>query len=225
MKKLSRLLHALRTPGPSVTQALCIALCLGALAGCAETATKKDDPAELFREAEQEISNDHYLLAIDKLREVKNKFPYSKFAVEAQLRLGDVYFLQESYAEAAAAYEAFRDLHPKHEKVSRALFRAGKSHFLETPEEVSRDLSSAEHALLAYQEFLKRFPADPAAGEATNDMTTLRERLAEKERRVADFYFKRGNTQAARARYEHVIARYPDTLAAKHARTKLEEKK
>ena len=187
---------------------------------CSEAATKKDDPAELFKEAEQEISNDHYMLAIDKLREVKNKFPYSKYAVEAQLRLGDVYFLQESFSEAASTYEAFRDLHPKHEKVSHALFRAGKSHFNETPDEVSRDLSAANQSLRVYAEFLRKFPSDPNANEARKDVATLEERLAEKTFRIAEFYFKRKQLLAAKARYAEIIEQYPQTLVAKTAKTR-----
>ena len=62
---------------------------------------------------------------IDKLKIIKNKYPYSKYALDASLRLADVYFLQESYTEAALAYESFRDLHPKHEKVPYAMFRIG----------------------------------------------------------------------------------------------------
>ena len=87
----------------------------GALHGCAGRVVDDNDPASLLADAEDEIKSDHFQLAVDKLKEVKNKFPYSKFSIDAQLRLADVYFMQESYADAAAQYETFRDLHPKHE--------------------------------------------------------------------------------------------------------------
>ena len=60
------------------------------------------------------------------MKTIKNKFPYSNYATEAQLKIADVYYMQESYGEAAVAYEAFRDLHPKHEKVPYAMFRIGE---------------------------------------------------------------------------------------------------
>src|SRR5436305_4595321 len=85
-------------------------------AGCAGTPVDENDPASLFKDAESDIQSDHYQIAVEKLRSIKNKFPYSKYALDAQLRIADVYFLEESYAEAAAAYETFKDLHPKHEK-------------------------------------------------------------------------------------------------------------
>ncbi len=203
---------------------LIAALAAAALfAGCAETAPQKDDPAALFKEAQEEVANDHYLLAIEKLREIKNKFSYSKYAIDAQLMLGDVYFLQESYPEAASVYESFRDLHPRHEKIGHALFRIGKCYFKDTPEETSRDLASAENAIQAYREFLRRFPADALSAEARADVDALEGRLAEKERRVGDFYAKRGHVQAARSRWTKLVERFPRTGAAALARKSLEK--
>ncbi len=196
---------------------LMIMLVLLAAAGCSSVQTKSDDPALLMKEAEQEISNDHYLLALDKLREIKNKFPYSKFAVDAQLRLADVYFIQESYPEAAAAYESFRDLHPKHERVAHAFFRVAKSYFKDAPEEPTRDQSSSERAMSAYSEFLAKFPADASAAEARADLGALESRLGEKEWLVGEFYFKRGHYDAAKKRFERLIAQFPKTPAAEKA--------
>jgi len=189
---------------------------------CSSVETAKEDPAELYKEALQEIENDHYMLAIDKLREIKNKFPYSKFAIESQLKLGDVYFLQESYSEAAAVYESFRDLHPKHERVAHAMFRLGKSHFLDSPEIVSRDQASSERAIAAYNDFLVRFPNDPQSPEARGDVSKLESRLAEKEWEIGEFYFKRGKSDAAKRRFQRLVERFPKSDAAARARRHLD---
>ncbi|MFN7684394.1 MAG: outer membrane protein assembly factor BamD [Oligoflexia bacterium] len=188
------------------------------LISCSSIETQTEDPAALYKEAEDEIKNDHYLMATDKLRELKNKFPYSKYAIDAQLRLADVYFLQESYSEAAAAYETFRDLHPKHEKAAYALFRLGKSHLKDSPEEFARDQAPAERAIAAYSEFLAKYPADALAAEALSDRKLLEERLAEKEWRVGEFYQRRGYPTAAKRRYAGLAARFPKTTAGQRAR-------
>src|SRR6478736_2451275 len=83
--------------------------------GCAGKGVSEEDPASLYADAEEDIKSDHYQIAIDKLRIIKNKFPYSKYAIDSQLRIADVLFMQEAYGEAAVSYETFRDLHPKHE--------------------------------------------------------------------------------------------------------------
>jgi outer membrane protein assembly factor BamD len=194
---------------------------LGLAAGCAGKDVDESDPAALMKEAEEEIENDHFQLAVDKLRAVKNKFPYSKYAVDAQLRIADVYFLQESFAEAALAYESFRDLHPKHEKTAYAMFRIAKSYQNDMPGTVARDMTSGYRALEAYNEFAKRFPAAPEAEDARRQAADVRRVLAEKELYVAEFYFKRDDPYAAKGRFAKIVELYPETDSARIARERL----
>ena len=192
------------------------------LGGCASESVDESDPAQLYQQAEKDIGSARYQIAIDRLREVRNKFPYSKFSAAAQLRMGDVYFLQESYSEAAAAYESFRDLHPKHEKVPYALFRIGESYYNDIPSPIARDLTPAQKATDAFREFLKRFPNDENAAKAKELNAKAYSSLADKELYIADFYFREESYMAAQKRYEKVIAVYPDTDAGKKAVGKLE---
>ncbi|MCM2280008.1 MAG: outer membrane protein assembly factor BamD [Oligoflexia bacterium] len=200
---------------------LAVFCAFAALSGCAGKQVDENDPGALFKEAEEDAKSDHFQIAIDKFRMIKNKFPYSKYSVDAQLRIADIYFLQESYAEAASAYESFYDLHPKHEKVAYAMFRAAKAYFSDIPSPVSRDLISAQKALDAYNEYLGRFPSAPEATEARTDANTARRYLAEKELYIGDFYYKRDQFDAAAPRFRKVIELYPETDAAKQAQEKL----
>ncbi len=198
-----------------------LALLTLALASCAGKEVDESDPASLYSDAEEEIKNDHYQMAVDKLRVVRNKFPYSKYAIDALLRIADVYFMQESYEEAAAAYEAFRDLYPKHEKTPYAMFRVGKAYFSDIPDPVARDLTVAVRSMDAYNEFLRRFPMAPEATEARADIAQIRKFLAEKELYIAEFYFKRRFYDAAKARLEKLLEGYSDTPIAEPARVML----
>jgi outer membrane protein assembly factor BamD len=190
---------------------------IAGIAGCASQTVDENDPASLFKDAEDDIKSDHYQLAIDKLRVIRNKFPYSKYSIDAQLRIADVYFLQESYLEAAASYESFRDLHPKHEKVEYAMFRAGKAYQNDIPGAVSRDLTSAYRALDAYSAFLNMFQHSAEAPQAHKNVFDIRNALAEKELYIADFYFIRNQYESAAPRYKKILDSYPDTGAAKLA--------
>ena len=205
--------------------AIALSLLLSVSAGmisCSGKSVDQSDPGSLLKDAEDEISSDHYQVALDKLKEIKNKYPYSKFAIDAQIRIADVYYMQESFPEAALAYESFRDLHPKHEKAGYAMFRIGKSYFNDLPSTVARDLTPAAKAQDAYNAFLLRFPTAPEAEEARKDLVTVRNTLADKELYVGDFYFKRDFYESAKPRYEKVIALYPETAAAKTAKDKLD---
>jgi outer membrane protein assembly factor BamD len=194
----------------------------GVMSSCSGKQVDPSDPASLFQEAEDEIKSDHYLMALDHLRAIKNKFPYSNYSVEAQLRIADVYFLQESYPEAAASYESFRELHPKHEKVPYSMFRAAKSYFNDIPSKIARDLGAGQRALQAYAEFLAKFPNDPLAKEAREDVATVRNLLAEKEVYIGDFYSRENHYDSALGRYKKAMELYPETAAAKEAQGKVE---
>lgn len=202
---------------------LSLVLMLLLFSSCAEKKIDENDPAALFKEAEEDVKSDHYLTAIEKFRVIRNKFPYSKYSTEAQIRIADIYFIQESFLESAASYETFRDLHPKHEKVPYAMFRIGKAYFNEAPGNVARDLSTAQKALEAYSEFIKRFPQDPQAKEAQKDMVELRKKLAGKELYISEFYLKRDFPNSARPRLKKIVEHYSDTEVVPEAKNKLEK--
>lgn len=215
-------MRSLRKSHLFVLASLCFIQVLGQmLGGCAGGDINESNPDEVMKLAEKDIENDRYQLAVDKLRLVKNKFPYSNLAKEAQLRLADVYFIQESFGEAAIAYEAFKDLYPKHDKVPYAMFRIAKSHYNDVPSNIARDLSAATKALDAYTEFLRRFPTVPESAEAQKDLADCRRILSEKELYIGNFYFKRDIYGSARSRFEKLIALYPGTEASKEAQEKL----
>jgi outer membrane protein assembly factor BamD len=193
------------------------------LSGCSGKSVNESDPASLYADAEDDIKSDRYQIALEKLKTVKNKFPYSKYAIDAQLRIADLYYLQELYPEAAANYETFRDLHPKHEKAEYAMFRIAKSYFMDIPSVVARDLTPAQKAQDAYNEFLKRFPASPDTVEARKDLAKTRSLLASKELYIGDFYYKRDFYESAKARYQKIIDIYPDTDIAVNAKQKLDK--
>ncbi len=193
--------------------------------GCSSTPTAQPepDPTVLYKEAEEDFKHDHFQIAIEKFRIVKNRFPYSKVAVDAALRIGDVLFEQELFGDAALAYENFRDLHPKNERTPYAMFRIGKSYLNDTPRPVSRDIASATKAADAFGQLIRRFPDAKETQDAKVDLLDARNLLAEKEIYIGDFYVRAKETGAAKPRYQKVIDQFGDTPSAKIAQSKLEK--
>jgi outer membrane protein assembly factor BamD len=203
--------------------ALVLGIFLGAGCSSAPTTQTEPDPVVLFKEAEEDFKHDHYQIALEKYRVVRNRFPYSSVAVDASLRMGDVLFEQELFAEAAVAYETFRDLHPKHEKTSYAMYRIAKSLLNDTPHPVSRDLTSATKAVEAYRNLLRKFPDCKEAADAKKELSEARNLLAEKELYIGDYYVRQQAYAAAKPRFEKVVQNFEDTESAKVAKDKLEQ--
>jgi outer membrane protein assembly factor BamD len=201
-----------------------LALCATLLfTGCAGSKIDETDPVAVYEDAETDIHAGRYLVAIEKLRRIRSRFPYSNYSAKAQVRLGDVYFYQKSYPEAAAAYETFRSLHPRHEKAAYALFQIGESHFQASPKRVARDLSFAERSLSSFEFFLERYPQNENEEAAQKRVAQIKEMLAEKQMDIADYYYGKKRWEAAKGRYTRVINQYPNTLVAKDAKRRLDE--
>ncbi|MBU6152685.1 MAG: outer membrane protein assembly factor BamD [Bdellovibrionales bacterium] len=191
--------------------------------GCAGKTINENDPKELYEDADEDVKNDRFLLALDKLRVIKSKFSYSSYGALSQLRIGDVYFLQESYPEAASAYETFVELYPKHERAPYALFRAGESFFNDIPSTIARDLRSAESAVASFSLYLRRYPSGEHSIAALDLKKKAYNKLAEKEMEIAEFYIKRKKPASAKSRLEKILNLYTESDLASKARTLMEK--
>ena len=181
------------------------------LPGCsAETIDNDSAPEVQYTEGERLLKKDRYVEAVERFRILKSRYPYSKYAALATLKIGDVHYKEESYIEAASAYKVFRELYPKHEFAAYALYRIGESHYNEVPSSVDRDLDSANSAIDAYSQLIKDYPNEEHGKEAAKKVFELKGKLAEKEDYIANFYYKRELYQAAAGRYSYLVDNYSE---------------
>jgi outer membrane protein assembly factor BamD len=206
-------------------------LVTSALSGCSafqtnvqDTQIDQKESAKLnYDAAEAAFTAARWPEAVKYFELVKNKFPYSKYAVLSELRLADSHFAREKWLEAADAYRIFVRFHPRHEQVAYATFRVAVSHaraienniswlpFIEARE---KDQAAAKDTIRACDEFLTRFPDDQNAKEAKRLRSEARGRLAEVDLYAAAFYAERGKWQGALWRYQKVGDDYADTAQA-----------
>ena len=186
--------------------------------GCSSKKVNENDPKEMYEDAEADIKNDRYLLALDKLRVIKSKFAYTSYGALAQLKIADVYFLQESFPEAASSYETFVELYPKHEKTAYALFKEGEAQFMDIPSNIARDLRSAETAIQTFDIFVKKFPGTEYQQKALEMRQLAYDRLAEKELSIAEFYIRRKKPDAARLRLQKILDNFSQSSSAEKAK-------
>lgn len=192
-------------------------LFLSLLFSCSSAEVNPEDPASLAKDAEAYIDSSRYIIALERLQELKNRHPYSSQAIEAHLRIADVYYMQENFPEAAATYEAFRDLHPKHPKVPYAMYRAALSYYKDIPGNHARDLTPAFKAQDSFNEFLRQFPSNEYSADAREKLVEARNAIADKENYIGDFYYRRDEWESAKGRYLKVVNFYTDTKSHKHA--------
>jgi outer membrane protein assembly factor BamD len=167
------------------------------------------DAGELMSQGNENLSSGRYKDAVDAFQKIKDRFPYSKHAVNAELKMADALYLQEEYDQAFAAYDEFEKLHPKHKDMPYVIYQKGMSNFSQIK---SADREQV-HTLKAKDEFerlIKRFPRDEYANKARKNLRECLIYLAEYELYVANFYYKQGRYRAALGRYTYILNNYPD---------------
>jgi outer membrane protein assembly factor BamD len=165
----------------------------------------KDKAETYFLRGEAYLADNVYEKAIEKFSLVKNKFPYSPYAIEAELRLADTYYAKEDFVEAQRLYNTFSELHPKHVKRDYAIFKSGMSYFEILPSTIDRDLALAYKSIQEFKRLMEMYPGSPYFKDALNKYTECRIKLAEKEFYIGEFYRKQDEYLAAIQRYLGVL--------------------
>lgn len=185
---------------------------------CSTDKPKGKTEAEiLYKEAEDLIKANRYILATEKLNQIKTQHPYSFYATPAELLQADVLYLQENYVEAAAAYLLFRDFHPRHEKISYVVFRIAESYFKQIPDTIDRDLEPAIESIKYFEEVIQKYSDSSYAKKAKSRMNKANKMLMEKDIYIADFYFKTKEFSAARYWYLDIVQNHQNNKNRSHA--------
>ena len=193
-------------------------------AGCA-TSDEATKPVTYSMTAKQnyekglaELKDENYPEAQKYFQFVRSKFPFSKFAVMAELAIADTSFARGNYTEAIDSYKQFMRLHPTHERTTDgyAAYKIGQCYFKDMPDDIwllppsyEKDQSAVSDALREVDDFVKKYPDSAYVKDAQALRREALKRLVDHEVYVARFYLDRDHPKAAAMRIEGAIKRYP----------------
>jgi outer membrane protein assembly factor BamD len=214
----------------SVTALAALLLALG-LSGCAWFGSKIDPQkdwtaAEFYKAAKEEFDNHNWEAAIKLYEQLEAKFPFGRFAQQAQIEVAYAYYKQGETAQAVTALEKFVKLHPNHPNVDYALYLKALSNFKEdlgpfsrliAQDLADRDPKAARESFEGFKDLVTRFPESRYASDSRERMAYLVEALARHELHVARYYLSRGAYLAATNRAQDAITRFPNSPAHREA--------
>lgn len=153
---------------------------------------------------------------VDVFRAVIKNAPYGEYAAPAQYKIG-LYLLQkELYQEARDEFEKTRNDYPDSEWAKAAKFQIALSD--------AKRSSSAQYnqkvtatALKEFQDFVKKFPDADLSAEAKEKINALREKEAENQYLIAQFYEKQKQYDPAKVYYTAIVDKYSETAWARKA--------
>jgi outer membrane protein assembly factor BamD len=180
------------------------------LSGCAWFKPKEEKTAhELVSDGTDQFNNGNYNKAIESFEKLRDWYPFSKYAILAELKIADAYYHTKEYGEAVTAYETFENLHPRNEAIPYVIFQIGLCYY-EQIDTVDRDQTPAKNALDTFKRLIRQFPDNSYAHRAEERMKVCIKSLAGHDFYVGFFYYKNKHYKAALKRFKSVLINYPD---------------
>ena len=181
---------------------------------------------ELYDQAQSRLKSESYSTAIMSLEALESRFPFGRYAEQAQAELIYAYYMNSQFEASQSAAERFINLHPRHSHTGYAYYMKGLAAFTDDSGLFSRyfqsDLEKREVVLAQtsfdeLSEFISRYPQSNYVSHAKQRMIYLKNLLAKHEMYVADFYMQRGAYLAAIGRSKYVIEHLPNTPQTPYA--------
>ncbi|MDL2316394.1 outer membrane protein assembly factor BamD [Desulfovibrio sp. OttesenSCG-928-A18] len=198
----------------SLFRSFSLLVLLGMLSGCGlidafYLPPPEDTAQELFEAGNDAMREKDYVSASNYYSRLKDNFPFSPYAVEAELSLADCYFLDEEWGLAVDAYKEFESMHPRHQAIPYVLFNIGMANVNGYPS-IDRPTTQIEEAYSYFRRLRESFPTTEYAQVAEEKMVECRRLMAEHDLFYADFYFRMERYTSALLRYKHIIQEFPD---------------
>ncbi len=176
----------------------------------------------MYDQAQEFLSNENYSQGVRALQLLESRYPFGKYAEQAQLELIYAHYQAYEHEAAVEAADRFIRLHPQHPNVDYAYYMKGLAaytgnedifdRFVST-DSSERDTAHAKEAFAEFAQLVVRFPASPYSADARARMISLRNLLARHEIGVANYYFRRGAYLAATNRGAYVVENFQRTPA------------
>jgi outer membrane protein assembly factor BamD len=177
----------------------------------------KSGPETIYARAQKAMKNSSYGEAIKQLEALQSRFPFSEPARQAQLDLIYAYYKNREVDPAIDAADTFIRENPTNPRVDYAYYMKGLVYFERQANFLERwfnvDLSrrpplNAKKSFEALDDLVKKYPHSQYVGDARQRMIFLRNRLADFELYVAQYYMKRGAYVGALNRAKFCIENY-----------------
>ncbi|HEY1412956.1 MAG TPA: outer membrane protein assembly factor BamD, partial [Rhodopila sp.] len=204
------------------------ALLLPLLSACGSSSSKSTTAVatgpvdQLYNNGVDALNARRFSTADDQFNAVQQNYPYSPWAVNAQLMSGYSAYLQNKYTDAIGTLDRFIQLHPAHRDIAYAYYLRALCYY-EQIADIERDQKGTEQAMNALREVVNRFPDTAYARDAKLKIDLCVDHLAGKEMEVGRFYQKQHLYEAAIGRYQRVVDDFQTTNHVPEALARLTE--
>ncbi|GEM_PF-187779 len=182
---------------------------------------------QFYDNAKAALDDGDYRRAILLYQSLAARFPYGRFAEQAQLELIYAHYKANNIEAAISAADQFVNTNPTHINIDYAYYLKGLVSFDEERSLLERltkggdthqqDIRPLKDSYLAFKEMIDRYPNSRYVADANQRMAYLLNELARYEVSVAEYYLSREAYVAALNRCRTVVEDYQQTAAVEDA--------
>jgi len=180
----------------------------------------------LYRDSQRSLRSGNYSVAIESLQRLEARFPFGRYAEQAQLEIVYAHYMAAAFESARTAADRFIRLHPSHPHIDYAYYLKGLAAFAKNKglmdrifasDPAKRDMTAAREAYADFATLLAVYPSSQYAPDARQRMLYLRDLIARAELHIADYYMRRAAYVAASNRARYVVETYSKSEVAADA--------
>lgn len=227
------------SPLVALLRAGLLAAVMALAAGCAgndEQDTVVNDITEAYQTAKNAVERGNYGRGIQVFEAILARYPFSELSRQLQLDLMYAYYKAGQTEQAVETADTFMRENPIHERVDYALYIKGLAYFEDEAgflerrfkkDVTERPPEGVDEAYSSFRRLVERYPASQYAPDAEQRMVFLKNRLADYENHVADYYLRRGAYIASLNRAKFALEQYngaPANAESLHIMEKAYEK-
>lgn len=189
--------------------AACLVLSVSGCSAKKKMKPKNESHEALLEKGLRQMKKGDFMRSLNTLQTVKDRYPYTKSAIVASLKLADTQFELDKFTNALELYEEFERFHPKDENTPYVMYQKGMCYFVQI-RSYDREQELIIKASQMFQRLIQKYPDDEYANKAKKNLRKCLAYMAQYEVYVGNFYFKMGKYQSALDRYIYSIKKYPD---------------
>lgn len=203
-----------------VIRTILVALLCASLLACAgkdEIQTEIQGITDAYEKAQEAIAQKNFRRGIQIFEAIQARFPFSDLSRQIQLELMHAYYMGGQREQAIEAADTFIRENPIHARVDYALYIKGLAYFEGEPgfmdrwfrrDTTKRPPQEVELAYITLRRLVERYPSSEYAADAEQRMVAIKDRLAQYENHIADYYLRRGAYVAALNRATTALEEY-----------------
>ena len=169
-----------------------------------------DEPENLYKLAKLNFDEENFELAKEQFKEINKLFPLSNEAIQSEIMIAFIYYIQMDYENAILNYTKIIDKYPSHKDLDYVYYMIAMCNYEQLQNE-ALDGYYNELALNSFDQVIKRFPESKYSKDSRQKIILVNSNIAAKHMEIGRFYLDNKKYFAALNRFKIVVDEFSMT--------------